>query len=71
MNVETVAKLIVMVCEAIKERSGGTGLEARVADRVMAEVAPMLPGNLRTVRRLPGDRPLLTDGRTDNEGNRP
>lgn len=68
MNVETIVKLIVMVCEAIKERSGGTGLEARVADRVMAGLAPLLAGGNRTVRRLPGERPLLTDGRSDNEG---
>ena len=29
-----------MVCEAILERSGGRGLEARVANRVLAEVGP-------------------------------
>ena len=53
MNAETIAKLIVMVCEAIKQRSGGTGLEARIADRVLAEVAPMLPSRDRSQRRLP------------------
>ncbi len=54
MNVETVARLIVMVCEAIKQRSGGSGLETRIADRVLAEVTAALPGSTRPTRRLPG-----------------
>ena len=70
MNVEIVFKLIVMVCQVIRQSSGGQSLEARLADRVMAEVAPMLAGGNRTVRRLPGDRPLLTGGRTGQEGDR-
>jgi len=70
MNAETIAKLIVMVCEVIKERSGGTGLEARIADRVLAEVTPVLADGNRPHRRLPGDRPLLTRGTTDEKGAR-
>ena len=66
MNAATIAKLIVMVCEAIKERSGGTGLEARIADRVMAEVAPLLPRSARTVRALPaGNQGCLPRGNSE------
>jgi hypothetical protein len=53
MKAETIVKLIVMVCEAIKERSGGTGPEARIADRALAEVTPLLPRTTRTTRALP------------------
>ena len=53
MNAETIAKLIVMVCELIKSRSGGTGLEARVADRVLAELAGALPQGSRSNGSLP------------------
>jgi hypothetical protein len=70
MNAETIAKLIVMVCEVIKQRSGGTGFEARIADRVLAEVAPMVADGNRTHRSLPGGRPRLTRGTTDEEGAR-
>jgi hypothetical protein len=63
MNVETVVKLIVMVCEVIKERSGGRGLEAKIADRALAEVAPMLPRSTRSTRALPaGNEGLLPRG---------
>ena len=63
MNAETIAKLIVLVCEAIKQRSGGTGLEARIADRVLAEVAPLLPRSTRSTHALPtGNQGLLSRG---------
>ncbi len=68
MNAETIAKLIVMVCELIKRRSGGTGLEARVADRVLAEVATMLPR--RRQQNLPRERRRLTAGGQAEEGTR-
>lgn len=42
-----------MVCEAILERSGGRGFEARIANRVLAEVGLELPAGAARVRRLP------------------
>ena len=44
MNPETTVKLIVMVCEAALERSGGLGPEARVASRILAQVTAEVPG---------------------------
>ena len=68
MNPETVVKLIVMVCEVIKRRSGGTGLEAKVADKVLAEVAGLLPHGNQRQNQLPSGRRLLADGREPEEG---
>jgi len=68
MNVAKIVKLIVMVCEAIKERSGGRGIEARIADRVIAEVAPMLPRSTRSARELPaGNQGCLPRGSREGD----